>query len=145
LDKSTIKQHNHALRLWNGEQKLHTQNAILAGEAACLVDPLTAEGIRPSIFSGVLASQTIDRALDGDIQALEKYTNTINEEWGTEMNWAQKLSSAFYRFPGIGYKLGVKRPSGTQIMSRILCGELRYSDIAGRALKRLMAVPGFRG
>lgn len=145
LDKSTIKQHNHALCLWNGEQKLHTQNAILAGEAACLVDPLTAEGIRPSIFSGVLASQTIDRALDGDIQALEKYTNTINEEWGTEMNWAQKLSSTFYRFPGIGYKLGVKRPSGTQIMSRILCGELRYGDIAGRALKRLMAVPGFRG
>ncbi|MFN5064338.1 MAG: dehydrogenase, partial [Aphanizomenon sp.] len=43
--------------------------------------------------------------------------------------------------PGIGYKVGVKRPSGAQIMGKILCGELRYGDVAGRALKRL--IPGF--
>jgi geranylgeranyl reductase family protein len=144
LDMSTTKQHTHALCLWNGEQRLHTQNAILAGEAASLVDPLTAEGIRPAIFSGVTAAGTIHEALNGDLKALEKYSHTINEQWGTEMSWAQKLSSAFYRFPGIGYKLGVKRPAGTQIMSKVLCGELRYSDITARALKRLMAVPGFR-
>lgn len=143
VDIKICKQYGHPLCLWNGNQKLHTENAVLAGEAACVVDPFTAEGIRPSIFSGMKAAIAIDQALAGDINALEKYTDTINEEWGSDMAWAQKLAGAFYRFPGIGYKVGVKRPSAVQIMGKLLCGELRYSEVSGRALKRL--VPGFGG
>ena len=143
VDIKICKQYGHPLCLWNGNQKLHTENAVLAGEAACVVDPFTAEGIRPSIFSGMKAAVAIDQALAGDINALEKYTETINEEWGSDMAWAQKLAGAFYRFPGIGYKVGVKRPSAVQIMGKLLCGELRYSEVSGRALKRL--IPGFGG
>ncbi|MFK0732918.1 MAG: geranylgeranyl reductase family protein [Gloeotrichia echinulata GP01] len=143
LDVKTSKQYGHPLCLWDGKQKLHTQNAILAGEAACVVDPLTAEGIRPSIFSALLAAAAINQALSGNINALEEYTNAINEQWGSDMAWAQKIAGAFYRLPNIGYKAGVKSPSGPQIMGQILCGELHYSDIAGRALKRL--IPGFGG
>ncbi len=143
LQIKTCKQYGHAICLWNGNQKLHTENAVLAGEAACVVDPFTAEGIRPSIFSGLKASEAIDKALSGDKNALENYSEAINEQWGSDMAWAQKLAGAFYRFPGIGYKVGVSRPSAVQIMGKILCGELRYGDVAGRALKRL--VPGFGG
>ncbi|MBD2690785.1 geranylgeranyl reductase family protein [Anabaena catenula] len=143
VNVTNSKQYGHPLCIWDGNQKLHTQNAVLAGEAACVVDPFTAEGIRPSIFSGVLAAASINDALSGDINALEQYSNAVNEQWGSEMAWAQKLAGAFYRFPGIGYKVGVKRPSGAQIMGKILCGELRYGDVAGRALKRL--IPGFGG
>jgi geranylgeranyl reductase family protein len=145
VDVKNSKQYGHPLCIWDGNQKLHTQNAVLAGEAACLVDPFTAEGIRPSIFSGVMAAGFIHDALSGDINALSNYSDAINEQWGTDMAWAQKLAGAFYRFPGIGYKVGVKRPSGAQIMGKILCGELRYGDVAGRALKRLIPVPGFGG
>ncbi|MEM7553012.1 MAG: geranylgeranyl reductase family protein [Cyanobacteria bacterium P01_A01_bin.84] len=137
LDIKTCKQYGHALCLWDGNQKLHTQNAVLAGEAACVVDPFTAEGIRPSIFSGLKASEAINKALAGDANALEAYTQTINEEWGSDMSWAKKLAGVFYRLPGIGYKAGVKRPSGPKIMGKILCGELRYGEVTGRALKRL--------
>ncbi|HLO85883.1 MAG TPA: geranylgeranyl reductase family protein [Nostocaceae cyanobacterium] len=143
IDLTTSKQFTHPLCLWDGNQKLHTQNAVLAGETAGVVDPMTAEGIRPSIFSGLLAASAINDALSGDINALEKYTEALTEQWGSEMAWAQKLAGAFYRFPGIGYKVGVKRPSGAQLMSKVLCGELRYGDVAGRALKRL--IPGFGG
>ncbi len=138
LDIKSCKQYGYALCLWNGNQKLHTENAVLAGEAACVVDPFTAEGIRPSIFSGLLASQAVDKALAGDINALEKYSEAINEQWGTDMAWAQKLAGAFYRFPSIGYKVGVRRPSAVRIMGKILCGQLRYGDVADHALKRLM-------
>jgi geranylgeranyl reductase family protein len=137
LDVKTSKQYGHCLCLWDGNQKLHTQNAVLAGEAASVVDPFTGEGIRPSIFSGMKAAQAIHQALGGDINALENYTNVINEEWGSDMVWAQKLAGIFYRFPGVGYKIGVKRPSGPQLMTKILCGELRYGDVTDRALKRL--------
>ena len=137
VDIKACKQYGHPLCLWDGNQKLHTQNAILAGEAACVVDPMTAEGIRPAIFSGLKASVAIDQALAGDLDALEKYTQAISEQWGTEMAWAQRLAGVFYRIPGVGYKVGIKRPSATQRMGQILCGEISYSDVAGRALKRL--------
>lgn len=143
VNVKSSKQYGHPLCIWDGNQKLHTENAVLAGEAACVVDPFTAEGIRPAIFSGLLAAGAINQALAGDSDALQNYNNAINEQWGSEMAWAQKLAGAFYRFPGIGYKVGVKHPSGMQIMGKVLCGELRYSDVVNRAIKRL--IPGFGG
>lgn len=147
IDLKTTQQHGHPLCLWDGDQKLHTQNAVLAGEAACVVDPLTAEGIRPSIFSGLKAAEFIDQALAGNLNALEQYTEAIASEWGSDMVWAQRLAGVFYRVPGIGYKVGVKRPTAPKRMGQILCGEMRYSDVANRALKRLTAsmIPGMGG
>ncbi len=147
IDLNTCKQYGHPLCLWDGQQTLHTQNALLAGEAACVVDPFTAEGIRPSMFSGMKAAEAIDQALIGSQNALEQYTAIINKEWGDDMAWAQRLAQVFYRVPGIGYKIGVKRPSATERMGQILCGKLRYSDVANRALKRLSTglIPGMGG
>ncbi len=147
IDVKATKQYGHPLCLWDGDQTLHTQNALLAGEAACVVDPLTAEGIRPSIFSGMKAAQAIDRALAGDGEALANYTQTIAQEWGSDMVWAQRLAGVFYRVPGIGYKVGIKRPSATEHMVKILCGQARYADVANRAMKRLSGglIPGFGG
>lgn len=144
LDLTAAKQYDHPLALWDGNQKLHTQNALLAGEAACVVDPFTAEGIRPAMFTGMKAAEAIDRAVGGDINALEKYSEIVNDEWGSDMVWAKRLAEAFYRFPKIGYKIGVKRPAATQIMAQILCGEQRYGDVAGKAVKRLSTgfIPG---
>jgi geranylgeranyl reductase family protein len=147
IDLKTTKQYGHPICLWDGDQKLHTQNAVLAGEAACVVDPMTAEGIRPSIFSGMKAAEAIDQALGGNGNALSQYTETIAKEWGSDMVWAQRLAGVFYRVPGIGYKVGVKRPGAANRMGQILCGELRYSDVANRALKRLSSglIPGMGG
>jgi geranylgeranyl reductase family protein len=147
IDMKTAKQYGHPLCLWDGNQTLHTQNALLVGESACVVDPMTAEGIRPSIYSGVKAAVAIDGAIAGDGNALAQYTETINSEWGADMAWAQKLASVFYRVPGVAYKVGIKRPSASEKMAQILCGELRYSDVAGRALKRLSSglIPGMGG
>ncbi|MBC6474323.1 MAG: geranylgeranyl reductase family protein [Hormoscilla sp. GM102CHS1] len=132
------KPYGHPIYLWNGNQKIHAQNAVLAGEAACVVDPFTAEGIRPSIFSGMRAAHAIAEAIAGDINALEKYTTTMKEEWGAEMIWPQRIAQAFYNFPSIGYKAGIKQKSNTITMTKIFAGERRYSDAAKSALKRLM-------
>ncbi|MFN3360653.1 MAG: geranylgeranyl reductase family protein [Pseudanabaenaceae cyanobacterium] len=139
VDISKIKKYGHPLCLWDGHQKLHTQNAILAGEAACVVDPFTAEGIRPALLTGMLAALAIDRALAGDRQALADYSHKVQTEWGEDMFWAQKLAAIFYRIPGIAYRIGVKRPASTRRMGQILCGELRYRDVAMAAIKRLTA------
>jgi flavin-dependent dehydrogenase len=109
-----------------------------------LSDPFTGEGVRPALFSGMKAALAIDGAIGGNTQALASYTTIIQQEWGQDMVWAQKLANIFYRVPGIGYKVGVKRPSATDRLCKIMCGELKYADVANRALKRLSGglIPG---
>jgi geranylgeranyl reductase family protein len=143
IDISNSQGYEHPLLLWDGDQKLHAQNAVVAGEAASIVDPLMGEGIRPSIFSGMKAAEAIDRALGGEGDALEKYTSEMSAEWGADLKMAGRIVGAFYRFPGVGYKM-VKQPTATQVMSKILCGQLSYAEVAGTALKRLSGslIPG---
>ncbi|MCM1981492.1 geranylgeranyl reductase family protein [Lyngbya confervoides] len=137
VDFTTIHQQGHPLCLWNGDQVLHTQQALLAGEAACVVDPFTAEGIRPSIFSGIRAAEAIHAALGGDLEALDRYSQVMAEEWGRDMQWAQRLAGVFYRLPKVAYGMGIKRPSATRRIGQVLCGELRYGDVAENAIRRL--------
>lgn len=139
VDASQVKHFGHPILIWDGPQVLHTQRALLAGEAACVVDPFTAEGIRPSIFSGLKAAGAIAAALEGDDQALARYSETMNREWGGEMRWARRLARLVYQAPGLAYRIGVKRPSSSMTMVKIFCGELRYGEVAQRAIRRLTA------
>ncbi|MEA5462331.1 geranylgeranyl reductase family protein [Leptothoe sp. PORK10 BA2] len=129
--------YSHGLKLWNGNRPLHTQQALLVGEAAALVDPMTAEGIRPAIFSGLKAAVAIDRALGGDTLALAHYSETIHEEWGNDIQWSQRIANIFFRMPKIGYRVGIKRPTATKRLGQLLAGEIRYADLANRVIKRL--------
>ncbi|MEM8603214.1 MAG: geranylgeranyl reductase family protein [Cyanobacteria bacterium P01_H01_bin.121] len=131
------QKHGHPLLIWQADQTLHTQHAVLAGEAACVVDPFTAEGIRPAMFSGVKAAQAVTQALAGDHNALADYTKTMTEEWGNQMRWAKRLAQAFYTAPSLAYQLGVKNPRSTAAMVRLFCGELSYEEVTQRAFKRL--------
>ncbi|QLL29235.1 geranylgeranyl reductase family protein [Thermosynechococcus sichuanensis E542] len=134
----------HPLCVWEGQQPLHTHHALLAGEAAGLVDPFSAEGVRPALYSGMRAAEAIDAALGGEADALATYSKTLQEEWGADLVWAQRLAGLFHRMPKVGYRLAMKRPSATQRLGQVLCGELRYRDIAGRAIQRLSSslIPG---
>ncbi|MEM7794328.1 MAG: geranylgeranyl reductase family protein [Cyanobacteria bacterium P01_C01_bin.118] len=129
--------YSHGLKLWNGNTPLHTQQAVLVGEAAALVDPMTAEGIRPAIFSGLEAAKAIDRALDGEAQALAHYSQTIHNEWGNDIQWSQRIASIFFRMQKIGYRVGIKRPTATKRLGQLLAGEIHYADLANRVIKRI--------
>jgi geranylgeranyl reductase family protein len=146
IDTSNSQYGEYPMNLWLDDRPLHVQNALLAGEAAGIVDPLTGEGIRPAIFTGIKAAEAIVNALQGDSNALENYTNTIQNEWGSELVLAQRLAGLFYQFPKIAYKLGVKRPAAAQVMGKVLVGELGYRDITEQAMKKLKSglIPGMK-
>ncbi|NJO08478.1 MAG: geranylgeranyl reductase family protein [Leptolyngbyaceae cyanobacterium SL_1_1] len=133
-----------SLKLWDGNRVLHTLNAVIVGEAAAAVDPLTAEGIRPSIYSGVKAAAALDQALAGNPDALQGYTDVMYQEWGADMQWAQRIARIFYRMPGVGYRVGIKRPTATKRLGQLLAGDIHYADIANRVLKRFggSLIPG---
>lgn len=139
--------YSHGLKLWDGNRPLHTQQALLVGEAGAIVDPLVAEGIRPGIFSGVKAAEAIHQALNGDGEALSRYSDTIHQQWGADMQWAQRIAGVFYRVPGVGYKVGITRPTATDRLGQLLAGDVRYGDIANRVIKRLTTgfLPGRKG
>ncbi|MGD1899344.1 MAG: geranylgeranyl reductase family protein [Phormidesmis sp.] len=136
--------YTHPLKLWDGNHLLHKTQALLVGEAAAIVDPLTAEGIRPAMYSGMEAAKAIDKALNGDIDAIAAYTQTIHENWGADMQWAQRIAQVYFRLPKIGYRVGIKRPTATKRLGQILAGEVSYADIANRVIKRISTslIPG---
>ncbi|NJL00960.1 MAG: geranylgeranyl reductase family protein [Spirulinaceae cyanobacterium RM2_2_10] len=147
LTEADYTYRERSLRLWGDRQPLHAENVLLAGDAAGLADPLLGEGIRPAILSGIRAATAIMQALAGETGAIASYSQAIYEHWGSDMVLAQRLAGLFYKFPKLAYKVGVKRPAAANIMSQILCGELRYSDVTDKALQILKKsfLPGFGG
>ena len=125
------------LRVWNGHHRLHQPGALVVGDAASLADPFLAEGLRPALLSAVRGAEAIDRSLAGDQQALAGYSQAMRNEWGESMNWGRRIGQVFYRFPKVGYQLGIKRPTAPQRIAQILSGDMGYGDIAQRVIRRL--------
>ncbi len=142
LDASKGEYLEHPLNLWDKDRVLHSDRALLAGEAAGMVDPLIGEGIRPAMFTGVRAAGAVIGALQGEADALTGYTESVNAEWGANLAKADFLAGLFFKAPKIAYKMGVKRPAAGQLMGKILCGELSYSQVAEKATQKLKFIPG---
>ena len=142
LDVNNGKYIEHPLKLWDGDHPLHSDRVVITGEAAGIVDPLIGEGIRPAMFTGIKAAEAVSKAIAGEADALAQYTETIKQEWGSNLAKAQLLASLFFKAPKIAYKVGVKRPVAGQLMGKILCGELSYSEVAEKATKKLKFIPG---
>jgi flavin-dependent dehydrogenase len=127
------------LRVWDGHHRLHHDaGALVVGDAASLVDPFLAEGLRPALLSGTRAAEALDRWLDGETAALASYSDALRTEWGQSMAWGRRIAQVFYRLPKVGYQLGVKRPTAPRRIAQILSGEMGYGDIAQRVIRRLM-------
>jgi len=138
FDPSEVIGHEKKLRIWNGHCKLNGEGILLVGDAASLCDPFLAEGLRPALMSGFEAAKSLIYWLDGEVNCLEAYTKTMERNWGNSMAWGKRISQVFYRFPKVGYQLGVKRATAPKRIAQILSGEMSYEDIAKRVIKRLL-------
>lgn len=125
--------HAHPLPLWNGKERLHTSDGriLLAGDAAGLINPLFGDGIFHAVKSGLIAADCVTN------QATQTYTQRIHAEFAVNFDAALKLSQFFYQFPGFCYKYGVKRERATHIAAQLLCGELPFTDLTSRAIRRI--------
>jgi len=126
------------LRIWNGFYNLHTERALVVGDAASLCDPFLAEGIRPSLLSSFYAAESIHKCLSNNDHDLSNYSKIMQLKWSKSMAWGKRIAEVFYRFPQTGYRLGVKRKTAPKRIAQILSGQMSYSDIAQRVIKRLL-------
>ena len=126
------------LRVWNGHNRLDGEGLLLVGDAASLCDPFLAEGLRPALLSGYEAAKCLNKWLLYETSDLKDYTLTMKKKWGDSMAWGKRIAQIFYRFPSLGYQLGIKRETAPQRIAQILSGEIGYGDIAERAINRLL-------
>jgi geranylgeranyl reductase family protein len=75
--------------------------ALLVGDAAGLVDPLSGEGIHAAFLSGRLAADAARRVLDGEMSSLESYDAAMARELLPDIEMSQKLQRAFQRTPRV--------------------------------------------
>ena len=73
--------------------------AILVGDAAGLVDPMSGEGIYSAFVSGHLAAARILRFLDGKDPDLYPYEAAVEREIMAEIRAAKTLRDAYHYTP----------------------------------------------
>lgn len=109
---------------------LARERVLLAGDAAGLADPITAEGITHALLSGRLAARAL---IDGNLSAgavEERYCRVLEEEILGELGVAGRLAGLLYDHPAPRNLLF--RSHGQRLCEKvtdIMMGERRYRDV----------------
>ena len=131
IDRDKARFHAHPLPTWNGKEPLHEGRILLVGDAAGLINPLFGDGILHAVKSGTIAAQCL---IDG---AVDQYTDRIHAEFAANFDAALTLAQVFYQWTGACYKYGVKSEKATRMATQLLYGDLLFTDMAGRAMRKL--------
>ncbi len=105
--------------------------ALLAGDAAGLLDPLSGEGIHAAFVSGRLAAEAVAAYLAGEATDLSGYESAVERELMADIEVSRKLQVLFHRLPRPC--VAVMRRSDR--FWRVLCNMVR-GDTSYVALRR---------
>ncbi len=112
-------------------EPLHRGRALLAGDAAALVDPFLGEGIYYAIRSGQLAASAILEAA-GNGGDLGGYQAAVSAEIRPELEAAGRLSRVAHRLPWLWFQALKRRPGAIDLFRKVLMGEESYRSYADR-------------
>jgi geranylgeranyl reductase family protein len=116
--------------------------ALLVGDAAGLVDPLSGDGMFEAFTSSRLAAETIVDLLEGRAETLDAYNHKVARalSMGIAASWGAKI--AFDRYPWLTFTLG-RAPLAWGVVERMLNGDLKYpGDERGPARFGLKLIEG---
>jgi geranylgeranyl reductase family protein len=99
--------------------------ALLVGDAAGLVDPLSGDGMYEAFVSSRLAAETIGELLAGRAESLDNYTEKLAAALGlgAAASWGAKI--AFDRYPRATFALG-RIPIAWGAVERMLRGDIGH-------------------
>jgi flavin-dependent dehydrogenase len=107
---------------------LNSRRAVVCGDAAGLVDPLTAEGIQYAIETGALAAATLDGFLKRG-ESLDRYTERVLETAFVELAAAEKFARLLQNHPYVSFKVGVRNPRVKALFGDVVSGRKTYPEI----------------
>ncbi|MBI1788612.1 MAG: NAD(P)/FAD-dependent oxidoreductase [Acidobacteria bacterium] len=126
---SRLKFSGHQLPTLTRRTRLSSDNLVLVGDAAGLVEPLTGDGISHACHSAEIASDSILNGLAGRAQDRPSYDRRIRDEIGIELFWARQLLSLAVAFPRILYELFEHNDSVWNAFCGILRGEESFRHL----------------
>ena len=115
--------------LSTGEVVASRGRALLLGDAAGLVDPLTGEGIHNAILSAQLSAPVVEKSLVHNEAGLHAYQKAVEEEIMPEMKIAYALSRILVRFPAIAFRMLGREERIWRGCCYLLRGEINYMTV----------------
>ncbi|MBC7325957.1 MAG: hypothetical protein H5T99_11700, partial [Moorella sp. (in: Bacteria)] len=106
----------------------HTARALLAGDAAGLVDPFSGEGIYYALRSGRLAAEAIAAVLNGR-GGLADYSARINRDIVATMGFAWRIARVVYALTPVVHSLVAANPEVARRLVDVLFGGATYQDL----------------
>jgi geranylgeranyl reductase family protein len=116
----------HHLPTREGTRPISKGNAVLVGDAAGLVDPMSGEGIYSAFVSGRLAAETVAAYLQGRTKTLSAYDATVEQQLMPDLRAAGLLRDAYHLLPGPAYMLMRRWPYLRQSLCQLMLGRKTY-------------------
>jgi geranylgeranyl reductase family protein len=138
IDEAEVESlRGHRLPLRGAGTPAARGRALLVGDAAGLVDPLSGDGMYEAFVSSRLAAEAVLDLLAGRADSLEAYSHALADALGRlhSASWGAKI--ALDRFPRLTFALG-RIPPAWGVVERLLCGDIGYP---GAERSRLARVP----
>jgi geranylgeranyl reductase family protein len=130
FDPSRLYAHRgYQLPLRKDGQPIVRGPAMLAGDAAALVDPLSGEGIWAAFVSGRLAAQEAQRYLAGEVRDLGGYQRALESEMQEEILASRRLMAIFQRLPSFSVMMLKYNGLFWRYLTEIIRGEITYPDL----------------
>ncbi len=120
----------YGLPLGSKKRKLSGERFMLTGDAACLIDPLTGEGIGNALYSGRIAAfQAVEALKANNLSAaqLANYDTEVYRVMGKELQLSHRLQQLL-RFPWLFNAL-LKAGSRNKQLRELLCSMLYEIDV----------------
>jgi flavin-dependent dehydrogenase len=103
--------------------------AMLAGDAAALVDPLSGEGIWAAFVSGRVAADETLRFLAGEVSDLRAYQTALEHEVRDDVRGSRRLQGVFQRLPSFSILMLKYNNAFWRYLTEIIRGELTYPEL----------------
>jgi geranylgeranyl reductase family protein len=130
LDETKLFGHRgYQLPLRSDEQPIVRGPAMLAGDAAALVDPLSGEGIWAAFVSGRLAAEEAQRYLAEQVADLSGYQRALDAEMREEILASRRLMAVFQRLPAFSVLMLKYNGTFWRYLTEIIRGEITYPDL----------------
>jgi len=108
--------------------RIVTEGALLAGDAAAMTDPFFGEGIYYAAQSGILGAKSIMRSMNEGHRNLDDYDRECKRSLVRDFFWARFFNFCFYRFPRLSYPIIQHYPYLQNLVLDVNSGKISWKE-----------------
>jgi flavin-dependent dehydrogenase len=123
-----VEKHGYVIPLETRPGPLAQGRVLLAGDAAGLVDPITAEGISYALLSGKLAAQAIDAGWPEPAAVAAGYQTLLERHILKDLRAARRMAHWLYHYPRLRHwAFGWQGQRLTNFVADVVMGKRGYA------------------